>query len=182
MDPKEEQVYRAKLAEQAERYDDIGRGDEIRWWNWERTISSKEMQKKSESENKEMVRIAEEYREKIEKELKEKCNEVLSLIETLISRSPSDTEPKVFYLKMKGDYFRYLVEIIDNTAEREIRAKDSRDAYEKAQTAAKGVTKYSSHSPGFGAQLLRVLLRDYKTPQIRLVNWRRKLSMTRFLS
>ena len=166
MDPKEEQVYRAKLAEQAERYDDmveamksvveLGEDDlsneqrnllSVAYknvvgarrsaWRIVSSLQSKEMQKKSESENKEMVRIAEEYREKIEKELKEKCNEVLSLIETLISRSPSDTEPKVFYLKMKGDYFRYLVEIIDNTAEREIRAKDSRDAYEKAQTAAK---------------------------------------------
>uniref|UniRef100_A0A2K5NJK6 14-3-3 domain-containing protein n=1 Tax=Cercocebus atys TaxID=9531 RepID=A0A2K5NJK6_CERAT len=53
-----------------------------------------------------MEGMAREYREKIETELRDICNDVLSLLEKfLISNS------KVFYLKMKGDYYHYLAEV-----------------------------------------------------------------------
>ncbi len=99
MSEKEEQVQRAKLAEQAERYDDMASamkkvtesGNELsneernllsvayknvvgaRRSSW-RVISSIE-QKTEGSERKQTM--AREYREKIEKELREICNDVL---------------------------------------------------------------------------------------------------------
>jgi 14-3-3 protein beta/theta/zeta len=133
MSDKEEQVQRAKLAEQAERYDDMAAamkkvtesGNELsneernllsvayknvvgaRRSSW-RVISSIE-QKTEGSERKQTM--AREYREKIEKELKDICQDVLLLLDNFLVRKASNPESKVFYLKMKGDYFRYLAEV-----------------------------------------------------------------------
>ena len=50
--------------------------------------------------------MAKEYREKIEKELKEICGDVLALLDKYLIAKASNAESKVFYLKMKGDYYR----------------------------------------------------------------------------
>ncbi len=133
MSDKEEQVQRAKLAEQAERYDDMAAamkkvtesGNELsneernllsvayknvvgaRRSSW-RVISSIE-QKTEGSERKQTM--AREYREKIEKELRDICQDVLVLLDKFLIPKASNPESKVFYLKMKGDYFRYLAEV-----------------------------------------------------------------------
>ncbi|XP_012660504.2 matrix metalloproteinase-26 [Otolemur garnettii] len=49
--------------------------------------------------------MAREYREKIETELRDICNDVLSLLEKFLIPNASQAESKVFYLKMKGDYY-----------------------------------------------------------------------------
>ena len=54
---------------------------------------------------------AKEYREKVEKELRDICNDVLSLLDKFLIAKASNAESKVFYLKMKGDYYRYLSEV-----------------------------------------------------------------------
>ncbi|XP_078377040.1 14-3-3 protein zeta-like [Oculina patagonica] len=154
-------VDRAKLAEQAERYDDMvqdmksvaensekGLSDEernllsvayknvvgARRSSW-RIVSS--LEAKAEENKQE---LAKKFRSKVEEELKEKCNEVLSLIDNhlLPSTQGSEATPeaKVFYLKMKGDYYRYLVEISpSNSDARKQLADDSKGAYEKAKEA-----------------------------------------------
>ncbi|XP_052795565.1 14-3-3 protein zeta-like [Mya arenaria] len=58
--------------------------------------------------------LSREYRTKIEEELKVCCNEVLSLIEQHLLNT-IDTENRIFYLKMQGDYFRYLSEFSRDT-------------------------------------------------------------------
>jgi len=56
------------------------------------------------------------YRKQVENELNNICNEVLELLDkTLIPNSESSSaedkdEARVFYLKMAGDYYRYLAE------------------------------------------------------------------------
>ncbi len=53
------------------------------------------------------------YREKVESELREPCADVIELLDSvLIANSKDDPESNVFYLKMKGDYFRYLCEFL----------------------------------------------------------------------
>jgi len=153
MAQREDIVQRAKLAEQAERYDDMAAAmktvtetsDELsneernllsvayknvvgaRRSSW-RVISSIE-QKTEGSERK--SQMAKEYREKVEKELNDICNDVLKLLdEHLIAKATSD-ESKVFYLKMKGDYYRYLSEVAHGDLRKAV-VEDSRKAYDDA--------------------------------------------------
>ncbi|CAO2577840.1 14-3-3 protein beta/alpha [Lemmus lemmus] len=139
---KSELVQKAKLAEQAERYDDMAaamkavteQGHELsneernllsvayknvvgaRRSSW-RVISSIE-QKTERNEKKQQM--GKEYREKIEAELQDICNDVLVR-----------PESKVFYLKMKGDYFRYLSEVASGD-NKQTTVSNSQQAYQEA--------------------------------------------------
>lgn len=150
---KEELVQRAKLAEQAERYDDMAgamkqvteTGVELsneernllsvayknvvgaRRSSW-RVISSIE-QKTETSEKKQAM--AKEYREKVEKELRDICYDVLGLLDKFLIFKASNAESKVFYLKMKGDYYRYLAEV-DTGEQRNTVVEESQKAYQEA--------------------------------------------------
>ena len=75
--------------------------------------------------------IASEYLVQIEKELEDKCNEVLKLIDDYLVDQSTQPEAKVFYRKMKGDYYRYLVEV-SSGSDREERATKSFEAYQDA--------------------------------------------------
>lgn len=158
MSDKEEQIQRAKLAEQAERYDDMAAcmkavtetGAELsneernllsvayknvvgaRRSSW-RVISSIE-QKTEGAERKQAM--AKEYREKIEKELNEICRDVLALLDQYLIAKASNAESKVFYLKMKGDYYRYLAEVAIGDARAAV-LDDSQKAYQEAFEIAK---------------------------------------------
>ncbi|XP_005803518.1 14-3-3 protein zeta/delta-like [Xiphophorus maculatus] len=148
-----ELVQKAKLAEQAERYDDMAaamksvteEGEELtneernllsvayknvvgaRRSSW-RVVSSIE-QKADASEGRQAK--VKEYREKIEGELKEICNDVLGLLDKFLIPKAEAAESKVFYLKMKGDYFRYLAEVATGD-EKDGIIKDSQKAYQQA--------------------------------------------------
>jgi 14-3-3 protein epsilon len=51
------------------------------------------------------------YRLKIETELNELCEDVITLLKkTLIPSAVNTPDAKVFYMKMQGDYYRYLCE------------------------------------------------------------------------
>lgn len=162
-----ELVDMAKLAEQAERYDDMVQymteltkmnkklTDEqrnllsvafknvvgARRSAW-RITSSMEQRNKEKGEEKNTT-LAGEYRKEIETELEGRCNEVLKLIDedllNTVDAADNPAEGKVFYLKMKGDYYRYLVEVKQNGSEREQLAESSKEAYGKATEAAGGL-------------------------------------------
>jgi hypothetical protein len=51
-----------------------------------------------------------EYKKKIEEELNTFCNDILKLIDEYLLPKAADSESKIFYLKMKGDYYRYISE------------------------------------------------------------------------
>jgi len=154
-------VEKAKLAEQAERYDDMvtymkmltEKGGKLtdeqrnllsvafknvvgaRRSAW-RIISSIEQKQYDKGEGAE---LANNYRQEIEKELEERCHEVLNLITNhllpTVEETPNPVEAKVFYLKMKGDYYRYLVEVTTGEKKTGL-GNDSKDAYTKATDAA----------------------------------------------
>lgn len=150
---KSELVQKAKLAEQAERYDDMAaamkavteQGHELsneernllsvayknvvgaRRSSW-RVISSIE-QKTERSEKKQQM--GREYREKIEAELQDICNDVLELLDKYLILNATQPESKVFYLKMKGDYFRYLSEVASGD-NKQTTVSNSQQAYQEA--------------------------------------------------
>ncbi|CAA7012773.1 unnamed protein product [Microthlaspi erraticum] len=93
-----------------------------------RIISSIEQKEESRG-NVDHINTIHDYKTKIESELSGICDGILKLLEsTLIPSGDS----KVFYLKMKGDYFRYLAEFKIG-AEREAAADSTLSAYESAQ-------------------------------------------------
>jgi len=160
---REKLVEMAKLAEQAERYDDMVNymkeltmeggmlTDEqrnllsvafknvvgARRSAW-RIISSIEQKQNDKGEGGDNS-LASKYREEIEKELQERCGEVLKLIDDFLLATVNETnyptEAKVFYLKMKGDYYRYLVEVTTGNPRDDLSQK-SKEAYESATTEA----------------------------------------------
>merc|ERR1711983_454350 len=97
-----------------------------------RVISSIE-QKTEGSERKQQM--AKEYREKVESELREICNDVLGLLDKFLIPKASNAESKVFYLKMKGDYFRYLAEVAIGDSRSVV--DDSQKAYQDAYDISK---------------------------------------------
>jgi len=150
---KSEYVQQAKLAEQAERYDDMAAfmkqvtetGVELtneernllsvayknvvgaRRSSW-RVISS--VEQKTEQDDKRHG-MCTEYRVKVEKELEEICNDVLKLLDNFLIAKSSQHESKVFYLKMKGDYYRYLAEVAAGE-DRAAIMKNSQESYKQA--------------------------------------------------
>lgn len=77
--------------------------------------------------------IRQNYLENIENELSSLCSEVVKLLDdTLIPNAEQceNHESIVFYLKMKGDYYRYLVEAFPDQGENK---EKSRKAYEGAK-------------------------------------------------
>lgn len=159
-----ELVDMAKLAEQAERYDDMVEymtkltnnkktlSDEqrnllsvafknvvgARRSAW-RITSSMEQRYDSKGDTN-GAKLASQYRQEIEKELEARCQEVLRLIDDSLLKTVDESqvpaEAKVFYLKMKGDYFRYLVEVKPEGEERKSNSEKSKDAYGSATEAA----------------------------------------------
>ncbi|ONM51452.1 14-3-3-like protein GF14 nu [Zea mays] len=75
------------------------------------------------------------YRSKIETELARICDGILALLDSHLVPSAGGAESKVFYLKMKGDYHRYLAEF-KSGAERKDAAESTMNAYKAAQDIA----------------------------------------------
>ena len=74
-----------------------------------RTIMAYEMkEKKKESSN--FLPYIQDYRKRVEEELTKMCKNVLDTIDNFLLKRSEDDEAKVFYLKMKGDYYRYIAE------------------------------------------------------------------------
>lgn len=79
------------------------------------------------------------YKKQIESELETISKNILDLLEdTLITKDASDpvdqnvAEERVFYLKMAGDYYRYLTESVDKDEYK----SNTKNYYEKAFTVA----------------------------------------------
>ncbi|KAK6938088.1 14-3-3 domain [Dillenia turbinata] len=152
---REQCVYLAKLAEQAERYEEMVKYMEklvvaspsvgeltveernllsVAYKNvigalraaW-RIISSIE-QKEESRKNDQHVTLVKDYRSKVESELSDVCARILKLLDSLLVPSASSSESK-------GDYHRYLAEFkVGN--ERKEAAEDTMVAYKSAQEIA----------------------------------------------
>ena len=68
----------------------------------------------------------------VEKELSDICSSILKLLDDHLIPTASSGESKVFYLKMKGDYHRYLAEF-KTGADRKDAAEHTLLAYKAAQ-------------------------------------------------
>lgn len=99
-----------------------------------RVISSIEQREESKGSS-DHASIAKEYRLKIEKELSDLCRDILNTLEKHLVPSAASSQSKAFYLKMCGDYCRYLAEFRTPEEQKEP-ASQSLDAYTKASAIA----------------------------------------------
>merc|ERR1712051_387520 len=99
-----------------------------------RIISSVQEKEKS-KQNTEQAAWAKEYCTKVETELQEICDKILGLLENTLIGKASTGESKVFYHKMKADYFRYIAEFREGD-EKKKAGEEARQAYEEASKVA----------------------------------------------
>jgi len=159
MEQKDKDVYLAKLAEQAERYDEMATymksvaetGKDLsveernllsvayknavgsRRASW-RIVSSVE-QKESSKGNSENAGLATNYRSKVEAELDKICDEILVLLKDHLIKNAETGESKVFYRKMEGDYYRYKAEYTSGDTKAKA-SDDAKVAYDEAMKVA----------------------------------------------
>ncbi|XP_066330730.1 14-3-3-like protein GF14-A [Miscanthus floridulus] len=158
---REEMVYMAKLAEQAERYEEMvdfmekvvaaAASSELtveernllsvayknvigaRRASW-RIVSSIEHKEETRGAAGHAA-AARGYRARVEAELSGICAGILRLLDDRLVPAAAAVDAKVFYLKMKGDYHRYLAEF-KTAAERKDAADSTLAAYQAAQDIA----------------------------------------------
>uniref|UniRef100_A0A914HF67 14-3-3 domain-containing protein n=1 Tax=Globodera rostochiensis TaxID=31243 RepID=A0A914HF67_GLORO len=149
---RDELVDNAKLAEKAERYNDMAHlikkviefGNVLN--NEERNLlsvayknvvgalrSSWRVISSIEQNSTTKHQMAKQYREKIEGELRDICQDVLDLLDEYLISKAEEPDSQVFYLKMKADYYRYLAEVAGK--------KDVVDASQQSYQAAFDLAK-----------------------------------------
>jgi 14-3-3 protein epsilon len=101
-----------------------------------RTISA--IQNKEEYKGSKYLELIKGYRSKIEKELETICQDVLSLLNDQLIPNARAADAKVFYLKMKGDYFRYLGEFLAGDKRKTV-IQDAQDSYKEANIEAENL-------------------------------------------
>jgi 14-3-3 protein epsilon len=134
---REEYVYLAKLYERAERYEDMVVwitkfiqlepklsmdernilsagfkniiGGKRSSWRLLQNLERKE-EKKGNGGNLSGVR---EVKKKVENEMRKICDDIQSILDKYLVPNSKDSETKVFYLKLKGDYYRYRAEFTE---------------------------------------------------------------------
>ena len=75
------------------------------------------------------------YKKKIEEELKTVCKDVIKVIDDSLLKNAPAAEAKVFYLKMKADYYRYMSEVSSGTDLEAVSTK-ALESYESAKAVA----------------------------------------------
>jgi len=154
-----EQVYMAKLAEQAERYDEMveymkhvvtnGSTDlsleernllSVAYKNVVgarraslRIIGSIEAKEKEKGSTNQM--LVTNYKQKVEGELNTICEDILKLLDDTLIKHAQTPEASVFYMKMKADYYRYLAEFATGAVKTE-HADKAQEAYKEATEKA----------------------------------------------
>jgi len=152
-DNRQGHVYTAKLAEQAERYNDMAEAmKQVALLDSELNVEERNLlsfayrnkvgllrasfrilcsiQHKEQINNRQhRLHLVTSYSTTTKHEVESTCHEVIYLLEHHLIPNATNVEANVFYLKMKSDYYRYLAEVDDN---RNVYAQKSRAAYDEA--------------------------------------------------
>jgi len=155
---REDLIYMAKVSEQTERFEDmlnymkqvVSQGSELSVEErnllsvaYKNSVGSRRtawraleaIEQKEEKKGGRHTNLIKDFKRKIKEEIDKFCNDVLSLINTSILKSCHSAESKVFFLKMKGDYYRYLAECSTGESQSKI-AQEGLQAYTEASEAS----------------------------------------------
>lgn len=161
-----ELVYLARLAESSERYDDMCAimsrlVSQFGTLSLEernllsvafknvvgaRRSSWRQLQGDADASAPEQSRLSSQFKKAVEGELENLCKQVLDLLEKqLLTATGLDAESQVFYLKMAGDYYRYLSEFKPKAADAP--ADPSTHEGKAAQNYSKAMDLATEHLP-----------------------------------
>jgi 14-3-3 protein epsilon len=153
MDSIEEKIFLARVAEQAERFEDMvdfleqvlaAKGGDVNPDERNllsvafknlisskraacRTISAIEQNPKYSKFNGALL----DYKGKIEQQLQADCQKIISMIKLKVLAQECSKEAKAFFIKMVGDYYRYIAENAKDAMLEEVK-KEAKVAYENA--------------------------------------------------
>jgi len=159
---KEDLIYMAKVSEQTERFEDmlnymkqvVSQGQELTVEErnllsvaYKNSVGSRRtawraleaIEQKEESKGGRHTNLIRDFKKKVKEEIDQFCIDVLTLINNSVLKNCHSAESKVFFLKMKGDYHRYLAECSNGEGQTKI-AQDGLAAYTEA-TGASGDLK-----------------------------------------
>jgi 14-3-3 protein epsilon len=149
----EEKIFLARVAEQAERFEDMvdyleevltAKGGEVNADERNllsvafknlisskraacRTISAIEQNPKYSKFNGALM----EYKGRIEDQLRQDCQKIIDMIKSRVLSGTCSDEAKAFFVKMVGDYYRYIAENAKDALLEEVKTK-AKQAYEEA--------------------------------------------------
>lgn len=89
------------------------------------------------NEQKSTERVAIDYRNQVDKEIRGICAVVLDLMEHCLAKPNQSVESQVFFYRMKGDYARYLAELVPYDSEDTRYQNLAEQAYMSGYSAAK---------------------------------------------
>lgn len=152
----EKNLYLARITEQAERFDETIKYMEEIVKNkkedltieernllsaaYKNCVSSRRsawrsiygIEVKEKTNNSKYIHLVSDLKELLEKELNDLCEKMLKLIDNYLIKKASSAESKVFYWKMKGDYYRYLAEFSSGDKHNQV-ANSSLESYKQAK-------------------------------------------------
>jgi len=155
----EKNLYLARVTEQSERYEETIKYMEEIVKNKNQDLSVEErnllsvafkncvssrrsawrsvygIEMKEKSSNSKFLHLVTDLKLLLEKELNEWCERMLSLIDKFLIKRANSSESKVFYLKMKGDYYRYIAEFSTGEKHSQI-STNSMNSYKEASEHA----------------------------------------------
>lgn len=155
---RDENVFMGRLAEQAERYEDmVGYMKRVATMGAELNLAERNLfsvsyknavgarrqawravnvlETREASKGPAVLELIRTYRAKIEKELNARCEDILHVLAEVLVPGATDPESRVFYLKLKGDYHRYLAEFATGSQHNKC-AQDAHDCYQSASDIA----------------------------------------------
>ena len=164
MSSKAEKIFKAKMCEQTERYEDMVAifrdiiKETAEFNNEERNVLSAAFKnliggkrtafralsavaaKETSKEEKEgaktgRAKLVNEFKQRIETEISKISTEVAELVDHKLLPAAKKDDEKLFYIKMKGDYYRYYCECLSGEALKPI-AEKARAAYDDATKSA----------------------------------------------
>jgi 14-3-3 protein epsilon len=159
----EKNLYLARITEQAERYNETiqymeeivkHKRDDLTTEErnllssaYKNCISSRRsawrsifgIETKEKSANSKYLHLVIDLKLLLEKELTDLCEKMLKLIDDYLLKKSTSSDSIVFYMKMKGDYFRYLAEFTSGDQHEKV-AANSLEAYQAASELAGELT------------------------------------------
>lgn len=158
---REELIYLAKLNQQAERFEDMLQhmttvahlsGDSVGLSAEERNLLSvafkscigsrrtawrviASIEQKEETQHSKNETLIRELKKKIEDEIEAFCREAIKIVDDVLISATNDGEARVFFLKMKGDHFKYMAEYLKNDSQKTV-SEQAGMAYENAFSTA----------------------------------------------